>query len=249
VTRPSLAAALLLSCAALAGCDRSSDTRGLGRDEVLLQVMASGRTEVRPDEARFSVGVSNIGATSAAASAANNTVMNRTVASLDRLGIKEADVQTRAISLARIDYGPERGRFRAENLVEVRVRDLKLVSPAIAAATEAGGNVVAGPNLQVADPELAENPAYAKAYRAARARADAYAKAAGLKVARVLAIQDGSIPPISYGYGYGASAPDSFAANAPPPPVQTRAAGPPVRAGVDVREVTVRADFALVRAD
>jgi hypothetical protein len=110
--------------------------------------------------------------------------------------------------------------------------------------------VVSGPNLQVANPELAENPAYAQAYRAARARADAYAQAAGLKVARVLAIQDGSIPAIPYGYGYGhgGPAPDSVA-TAAPPPISPRAAGPPVRAGVDTREVTVRADFALVRAD
>jgi uncharacterized protein YggE len=56
--------------------------------------------------------------------------------------VKPDDLQTRQITLARVDYGPERGRFQANNLVEVRIRDLKRAGEAIAATTEAGANVV-----------------------------------------------------------------------------------------------------------
>ena len=125
---------------ALAGCEKIADPRGVDRDEVLLQVVATGRTDTRPDEARFTAGVQTLAATAAAASAGNNRVMERVAAALERLGVKEDDLQTRQITLARIDYGPERGRFQANNMIEVRVRGLQLRSgPGAAAAPRGGG--------------------------------------------------------------------------------------------------------------
>jgi uncharacterized protein YggE len=178
-------------------------------------------------------------ATAAAASTGNTATANRVVAALEQLGVKADDVQTRSLTLSRIDYGPERGRFRADNLVEVRVRDIRQAGAAVAAVTEAGGNVVQGPELRVSSPEAADNAAYAEAYKAARARADTYATAAGLKVARVLVIRDGGVEASPFVYG---STVDARAATVSP-----QAVSPPVRAGVDVREVRVRADFALSR--
>ena len=61
----------------LAGCEQASDPRGVGEDEVLLQVVASGRADTRPDEARFTAGVQTIAGSAAAASAGNNAAMNR----------------------------------------------------------------------------------------------------------------------------------------------------------------------------
>jgi uncharacterized protein YggE len=234
--RPLALALLLLACAALTACSRApAGPRGVGNDEVLLQVAASGRSEARPDQALFTAGVSTTAATAAQASAQNNATMTRVVSALEALEITGDDLQTRAITLARIEYGPQRGRFTASNTVEVTVRDLKQAGPAIAAATEAGGNVLSGPDLRVSSPEAADNLAYAAAYKAARARADAYAAAAGMKVVRVLGIKDGTVdgPPIGYAVG---------AMNQ-----EARASAPPARGGVDIREVTVRADFALAR--
>ena len=230
---------LVLLCALAGACaQKPADPRGVERDEVLLQVVASGRADTRPDEARFTAGVQTNAATAAAASAGNNEVMNKVAASLERLGVKADDLQTRQITLQRIDYGPERGRFRADNMIEVRVRDLKRAGEAIAATTEAGANVLSGPNMTVSDPEAANRSAYAQAYKAARARAEAYAAAAGLKVARVLAIRDtgeqGGPGP------YYGSVTMEASAQAPPP-----VSAPPMRPGMNSSEVRVRADFAL----
>ncbi len=235
-----IAASTMLMSVALAGCGQAAaDPRGVGRDEVLLQVMASGRTDTRPDEARFTAGVQTNAPTAAAASTGNNEKMARVVRAIEALGIKADDVQTRSITLSRIDYGPERGRFQANNMIEVRVRDLRKAGAAIGAATEAGANVLSGPNMNVSDPEAASRSAYAQAYKSARARAEAYAEAAGMKVARVLAIGDsgeGQAPqPFHYG---GATA-------ASPPPVVRPESGPPMRAGMNESAVLVRADFAL----
>ncbi|HEX8241029.1 MAG TPA: SIMPL domain-containing protein [Allosphingosinicella sp.] len=238
----SLIPALLLPFA-LAACSKAApDPRGVDRDEVLVQVSASGRADSRPDEARFTVGVDTIAATSREASARNSATINKVAAALQGLGVKADDLQTRSITLSRIDYGPNRGRFQANNLIDIKVRDIKRAGEALAAITEAGANVVSGPNLRVSDPENAARSAYAAAYRSARARADAYAQAAGLKVARVLAIRDsgegGGGP---YPYAEEAMAMDqarSFAPVAAPPP-------PPVQPGISTRQVQIRVDFAL----
>jgi hypothetical protein len=229
---------LLLSL--LAACTEApADPRGVGKDEVLLQVVAGGRAESRPDEARFTAGVQTVAATAAAASTQNNVVINRVLAALGRLGVAEDDVQTQQISLAKIDYGPNRGRFQASNMVEVRVRKLDRAGAAIAATTEAGANVLSGPNLTVSDPENASRAAYAQAYKAARARAEAYAQAAGLKVGRVLAIRDAGDGSPAHHYGDASATAVVAPQEAAPPPV--------VRGGINSSRVQVRADFALVQ--
>ena len=223
---------------ALAGCSQApADPRGVARDEVLLQIMATGRTHTRPDQARFTAGVETNAASAAAATQGNNLVMNRVSTALERLGVKADDIQTRQISLNRIPYGPERGRFQASNMVEVRVRDMRRVADAIAATTEAGANVVSGPNMVVADPEAGSRSAYAQAYKAARARAQAYADAAGLKVSRVLAIRDTGEAGTPQPYPYAADMAVAEQAAAPAAPI--------VRAGMNQSEISIRVDFAL----
>jgi uncharacterized protein YggE len=226
----------LTCCLALAGCGHAPpDRRGVGRDEVLVQIAASGHSDTRPDEARFTAGVETIDATAAAASVRNNELINRVVASLRGLGVRQEDVQTQRITLSRIDSGRDHGRFQANNEISVRVRDINRAGEAIAATTQAGANVLSGPDLRVDDPEAASRSAYAQAFRAARARAEAYAQAANLRVARVLAIRD-------FQNGYSSE-------------VMTAASGmsedriaaepPPVMAGTNASDVRIRVDFAL----
>lgn len=236
--RPALP--MIMVSLVLGACTQAEpDPRGVARDEVLLQVIASGRTDTRPDQARFTAGVQTIAPTAAQASEGNNKVMNQVAAALQRLGVAEDDIQTRQITLQRIEYGPQRGRFQANNMVEVRMRDLRRVSQAIAATSDAGANVISGPNLVVADPEAASRSAYAQAFKAARARAEAYASAAGLKIGRVLTIRDVG----------DTSGPEPYVGDAlmvesgPPRPVSA----PPFRPGMNTSEVRVRADFALTQ--
>ncbi|HEX6376753.1 MAG TPA: SIMPL domain-containing protein [Allosphingosinicella sp.] len=231
--------ATVLSSLALAACSETPpDPRGVERDEVLVQIAASGRADSRPDEARFTAGVETIAPTARAASAQNSATFARVAAALRRLGVNEDDLQTRSITLSRIEYGPNRGRFQANNLIDIKVRDIKRAGEALAAITEAGANVLSGPNLRVSDPDRAGRSAYAAAYRSARAQADAYAEAAGLRVVRVLTIRDGGVSPEPYRYDS-----DMMAERAAPPPLAT--AAPPVQPGITTREVQIRVDFAL----
>ena len=225
----------LLLVAYLTGCGHPpGDSRRLERDEVLMRVSATGEAETRPDIARFSAGVSSIAQTSEAATSANNTKMTAVLAAVEALGVKKDDTQTQALSVGRIDYGPNRGRFEASNTVSVKVRKMDDASRVIGAATTAGANILSGPDLSVDDKEAANLSAYGAAYKAARARAEAYATAAGLKIVRILTINDGSQvgePAQNY----------ALMANEAPRAV----APPPIRPGMNTSSATVQVDFVL----
>ncbi len=228
---------LLMLCTGLAGCDRGPpDPRGLRPGETLLSVSATGRAEAVPDQAMFVAGLSSIAPNAQAASARNAEIMGRITAALATLKIQPRDIQTRNLSLDRIDYGANRGRFEASNSVAIRVRDVARAGEAIAAVTAAGANIVSGPDLSVADPEKASLGAYGAAYRAARAKAETYATAADLRIARVLSIRDGSD---------GGVMPQMADMLSRPAPAMEARAAPPVMAGTNASIVTANVDFVL----
>lgn len=189
--KPNHLAALACAALALSSCGESSDsTRGVDRGETLLSVSASGQAESRPDRAQFQAGVETIAAAAREASTANARKVEEIVAALREVGVAEADIQTRSVGIQRITYGDRRGQYQASNVVEVTLRDPGRAAEAVAAVSEAGANILSGPNLSMTDPEATANLAYADAYKAARARAQAYAEAADMEIARVLYIRD-----------------------------------------------------------
>ena len=238
---------------ALAACgDRAADPRGIDRDETLLSVSASGHAESRPDKAEFQAGIETWARTAREASAANAKKIAEIVDALKASGVAEKDIQTRAVTVQRIDYGDRRGQFQAFNVVNVTLRNADKTSAAVTAVTEAGANIVSGPNLSMTDPEATANLAYADAYKAARKRAEAYARAAGMEVARVLYIRDaGGQQGNTYFRAAAATAidaamprPEEAAPAAPPPPPIARTA-PGVMIGTTNSDVFIQVDFAL----
>ena len=231
---------------ALAACsDAPYDPRGVDHGETLLSVSATGEAETRPDEAVFQAGIESWASTARAASDANAEDIRKIVAALREAGVAERDIQTRNVSVQRVDYGPRKGQYQASNIVAVTVRDVDKTGQAVSAVTDAGANVVSGPDLRMSDPEGAANAAYGNAYKAARARAEAYAEAAGMAISRVLSIRD-------MGGGQGNRYLPGAVPVAPPPPVSRgyeaaeQAAGTGmIMAGQTTSAVAVQVDFAL----
>ncbi len=246
---------LLLASATggLAACsDAAYDPRGVDRAETLLSVSAVGEADARPDEARFQAGVQNWARSSKAASTATREDIDTIVAELKALGIEERDIQTRTVSVQRIDWGDRKGQFQASNTVNVRVRDIARAGDAVAAVTEVGANIVSGPDLRLSNPETAINSAYGNAFKAAEARAKAYADAAGMEISRVLTIRDA-----------GGAQGNRYIPGAPPPPVappmpqsggwvmnesaiDASASAATILPGQTTSSVSVQVDFALV---
>lgn len=225
---------------ALAGCGSDKvDPRGVEHGETLLSLSATGEAEAVPDLATIMIGVETFGANAKAANEANSRKAAEIATALEEFGVADRDIQTANLSLSRIDYGRRKGQFQASNTLTVRLSDVPKAGEAVAAATTAGANVLSGPSLQIDDPEKANRGAYIAAYKAARTRAEAYAEAAEMKIARVLAIRDGgqggSPPPMPYAMEMAA---DAAATQVSAPP-------PSIRPGVSRTSVTVQVDFAL----
>jgi uncharacterized protein YggE len=219
---------------ALAGCGGETpyDPRGVDHEETLLSVSATGEAETRPDQARFQAGVNNWAASARAASEANAADIREIVAALKAAGVTEKDMQTRTVSVQRIDYGERRGQYQASNIVSVTVRDVDKTGDVVTAVTEAGANIVSGPDLRMSDPEKAANSAYG---------------AAGMEIARVLTIRDMG------GAQGGRYLPGAVPAAPPPPPIamqvrteQAAAGDGMFMTGQTTSAVAVQVDFALV---
>jgi uncharacterized protein YggE len=237
------ALAAALTALLLAGCGDGGkpDPRGLDRDETLLSLSASGEAEAVPDLATIMIGVESFGGDAKAANAANSRKAAEIAKALEAFGVADRDIQTANLSLSRIDYGRRKGQYQANNTLTVRLHDVPKAGEAVAAATAAGANVLSGPSLQIDDPEKANRGAYIAAYKAARTRAEAYAEAAGMEIARVLAIRDG-------GQNGGGPYPMDYAmeAAADAAAVQVSAPPPSIRPGVTRTRVNVQVDFALI---
>ena len=233
--------AILIFPLLLAACGRAPPgPLRLDHDETLLSLSASGEAEAVPDVATIAIGVETFGANAKAASDGNARKAAMIAQALAQFGAAAKDIQTRNLSITRIDYGPKKGQYQASNVLAVRLHDVPKAGDAVAAAIGAGANILAGPSLQISDVEKANRGAYIAAYRAARTRAEAYAEAAGLKISRVLTIRDG-------GQGGSPMLDDAMMAQ------EARAVAPqaivspppPVSPGTTRTRVSVQVDFAL----
>jgi uncharacterized protein len=181
----------------------------------LLTLSAEGRTNRKPDLAQFSAGVTSSGKTAGEALTANSADMNKVIAALKRAGIADRDVQTSNLNLNPV-YQPQRQLpngmmepqqpkiigYQVNNQVNVRQRNLAEFGRVIDTLVAAGANQVNGPSFQMDDPDAAADEARAEAMTKARARANLYAKAAGLRVIRILTISESGgyapQPPVMY---------------------------------------------------
>ena len=160
-----------------------------------LDVQATGTSTRAPDIATIGAGVVTQAARAGDAMAANAKAISATIAALKRAGVADRDIQTQSINLQpQYRYGdnqpPVLTGYQANNRVSVRIRDMGGAGGIIDALVASGANQIDGPTLSVEHPEAALDEARTKALATARARADLYAKAAGLTVRRIVRISE-----------------------------------------------------------
>jgi uncharacterized protein len=238
-----IALALALPGVAMAHDAQSGPVVAAGN--TMLAVSAEGRSARTPDLALFSAGVTSQGKTAGAAMTANAAAMTKVVAELKKAGIADKDIQTSSINLNPL-YGqpvidpqgnmvqePRIIGYQAMNMLSVKQRDLKGFGKVLDALVAAGANQISGPNFQMDKPELALDEARTNAMKAARARADLYARAAGLRVVRILTISEGGgyQPPMPVMYAKAEMAGD--------------AASTPISAGQVEAQISVAVQFEL----
>ena len=161
----------------------------------VLEITVEGHTTRVPDLAVITAGVTTQAPTAAQAFTQNGTRMAKVIAALRAAGVAERDIQTSSIQLTpqyrdRENQSPVITAYQASNSVTVRFRDVSRAGPILDVLVREGANTVYGPNLMLSQPDAAMDEARVDAVARARARAELYAKAAGMRVDRILSIAD-----------------------------------------------------------
>jgi uncharacterized protein len=198
------AAALILSIPFAAKAQMtqtSSNTASISGTRLELQ--ATGQSRAVPDIATISTGVVTQATDAATAMRDNAAQIARMLAALKKAGIADRDVQTQAISLApqyryNNNEAPVVTGYQANNTLSVRFRDIAKSGSILDILVKEGANQINGPTLSVEKPEAAQDAARLSALKTLQTRAALYAKAAGLKVKRIISMTesaDFNMPP------------------------------------------------------
>ncbi len=192
MTAAALAATIPLAATAQVAPAAASVAEG-----TLLDVVAEGRVNRVPDIAVIRAGVVSQGATAAEALSANARQMASVLTALKAAGIADRDIQTATISLSpQYRYAenqpPAITGYQATNNVSVRFRDIAKSGTILDALVKQGANQIDGPTLTIDAIDSAMDEARVDAVKRARARADLYARALGMRVERILMVSEGS---------------------------------------------------------
>lgn len=161
----------------------------------ILDVSAEGRATRVPDVATIRAGVVSQASGAAAALADNAARMTRVLAALRSAGVAPRDIQTATVSLQpQYRYADNQPPlligYQASNSVSVRFREIARAGGILDALVAQGANQIDGPTLAIDQPDAALDEARADAVKRAGARAQLYARAAGLQVVRIVSIAE-----------------------------------------------------------
>ena len=160
-----------------------------------LDVSATGEVNRVPDVAVITAGVVSRAATARAAVQDSAQRVSQVLSALKGAGIQDRDIQTSSVNLSPEyrypdNQSPQLVGYTASNSLTIRFRDVGNSGKILDALVAAGANQLSGPNLIVDKPETALDEARAKAITIARARAELYARNLGLRVVRIVAVNE-----------------------------------------------------------
>lgn len=205
----------------------------VGDDSTVVTIIGSGRAEQSARLITVQAGVSAFSTTASRAMQDTNDVMAELRSELGRHGIEAKDIRTTRLDLGRgsrrIDGRDVEG-FNASHMLTVVFRDIGKSGAVIDALVEAGANQIQGPSFSTEPGDAAVEIARAAAIRDANLRADFFAKRLGMKVRRIVRMNDG------YAYASGQ-----------PAAAMAARAGTEISPGEDVVRAQVYGEYELVK--
>lgn len=159
-----------------------------------LTVSASASVNAEPDLAFFSAGVVSDAETVKDALAKGSATMTKLIEGLKALGLGDGDLQTSALSVdPRYTLGKDQrtqvlSGYRVVARLHIVLRDVKRLGEIIDQAGQLGANQIGRVTFEVSNADALKDEARRAAVAKARARAELYAKAAGVQLGEVLRI-------------------------------------------------------------
>jgi uncharacterized protein YggE len=197
--KPALVAgAALLSTAALVGASVPSASAA---DTRYIAVSATGTIKVKPDAVRLNLTVSSVATANKDALAAANTSATAIRTALAANGIAAQYLKSAALTVfPEYNYTADKGSvligYRASQTFEVIIRSAANAGVVIDAVVAAGGDPlqIDGVTPFVFDPSAASEAARVAAVKSAQAKAASYAKLLGVKLGKVIYLEETSVP-------------------------------------------------------
>lgn len=162
-----------------------------------IVVTGEGEASAAPDMAVISIGVQTEAQTAGEALRQNSADMKATIDKLKKLGVADRDIQTSGLSVnPRYNYennrqNPEVIGFTASNNVTVRLRDISKAGSIIDKAVQSGANSLGGVTFSFSDPAPLMDDARRDAVAKAKAKAKLLTDAAGVRLGKLINIQEG----------------------------------------------------------
>ena len=163
-----------------------------------IRVTGDARVTAKPDRVQIEIGVTTRAAQSQEAAAQNARQVDGMLTAVRKVAGPTAVLKTISYSLnPNYQYHPNGGEptidgYTALNVVQVTLDDLGKIGAVIDAATQAGANHVQGIQFTLRDQDAVRAQALREAVLRARGEADVLAAALGLKVLRVLTVEENS---------------------------------------------------------
>jgi len=158
-----------------------------------IAVSAQGEASVAPDLALVSFAVTGMDKALAPTRDDVNARSSAVLTRLRELGVADADLNAPDVGI-QPEYHHRSGQrligYRVTRQMTARVRDLDRLGDVLDGLVGAGANEVHGAQMTAADPSAAEHQALEAAVVAARAKAEALAAAAGVKLGEVERIEE-----------------------------------------------------------
>lgn len=175
-----------------------------GNEPRYITVNGEGKAFVVPDIALMELSVVNEGDDIAVIVKKNTERTNAVIDAIKKLGIEEKDIKTTQYNLVpRYEWIQDTGEriskgYTMTQSIRVKVRDFIKIGEIINQTTVLGSqqnvNFIGGLQFTLEDPEQARQQAREKAIAQAKTKAENIAKSSGLKLGKLVNVNDGYYP-------------------------------------------------------
>ncbi len=160
-----------------------------------IRVTGDAQVTAKPDRVQIDIGVTTHAEKSAEAASQNARQVDAVIGAVKKAAGATAVLKTVNYSLApaykyQNGHEPQLTGYNASNLVQVQLDDLTKVSAVIDAAAQSGANNVRDISFTLRDQDAVHAEALRKASARARADAEVLAGALGLKILRILSVEE-----------------------------------------------------------
>lgn len=164
----------------------------------LFSASGNGEVSAAPDQATISLGVTKTSSTVADAQKQSNTIANKLIEDLKKLGIEDKDIKTTNYSVNPnvqpigiepvFPRGGSQSGYEVTQNLDIKVKPIDKVNQVIDTATKDGANLVGGTNFTFSDDlqKSLEQKATQMAVDDAKSKAQTLSNAAGVRLGKII---------------------------------------------------------------